>query len=97
MLVDAGPSETPSMRRLSARALNDHLFDVGLTKVVQCDEDDGTCTFPTRLDSTDEGTRLIFLLLLHLLHPGDEMDEEIELVDDLAPLDTAMYRYVIDM
>ncbi|KAL7410802.1 hypothetical protein BDY24DRAFT_168274 [Mrakia frigida] len=32
-----------SMRRLEAKGLNEHLFDVGITEVVQCEERDGTC------------------------------------------------------
>jgi len=31
------------MRRLHARELNEHLFDVGITAVAQCQESDGTC------------------------------------------------------
>jgi len=33
------------MRRLDAKELNEHLFDVGITEVFQCEEGDETCEF----------------------------------------------------
>jgi len=37
---------TVSTRRLDAREMNEHLFDVGITEVINCEEgEDGTCEF----------------------------------------------------
>jgi len=33
------------MKRVQVRDLNEHLMDVGLSSISQCDEEDGTCEF----------------------------------------------------
>ncbi|KAL7409844.1 hypothetical protein BDY24DRAFT_444581 [Mrakia frigida] len=46
VLVETGYDESDrkvSMKRLHARELNEHLFDVGITAIAQCQESDGTC------------------------------------------------------
>jgi len=37
--------EEVSMQRFHVSELNEHLFDVGLIRVNQCSEEDGTCKF----------------------------------------------------
>lgn len=99
VLVETGYDESDrkvSMKRLHARELNEHLFDVGITAIAQCQESDGTCEFFGVEFETKE--REAELVLGRSFFPsGDEMRDEIKLGGYVTPSETLLYRYALDM
>ena len=87
------PDRSLALETFDAGELNDHLMDIGLSTIWQCNEKDGTC------ESICSGaqSRRPTLTETLMVSTGDAMKKEIKIASRVEPKDALRYKYAFDM